>query len=109
MEPIRAFFDASCPKCKAHIGWSGTLSMKPPCPRCGWRDDPEKLKEEEDELEEETAKLREAVRLKQKEEWAGRTPELEEAYRRGFEAAGAAKDPHDTLERLKARVGMQCS
>ena len=29
------FFDATCPKCKARIGWHGKITDRPPCRQCG--------------------------------------------------------------------------
>ena len=34
------FFDATCTKCHKRFGWSGRLSDKPACPKCGQRDPP---------------------------------------------------------------------
>jgi len=38
-----SMIDASCPKCGRRFGWCGELRDKPPCPRCGHRDDPAEL------------------------------------------------------------------
>lgn len=34
---MTAMIDATCPKCRRRIGWCGTMSNRPACPRCGHR------------------------------------------------------------------------
>ena len=46
-----SFIDATCPKCSKRFGWTGNLVDKPPCPKCGWKDDPEKLKKIQEEMQ----------------------------------------------------------
>ena len=36
---IMGFWDARCPKCHCRIGWSGAFADKPPCRRCGAREE----------------------------------------------------------------------
>lgn len=49
-----SFFDARCTKCGARIGWTGKLSDKPPCYKCGHHDvctsDDDKYIEEMEQL-----------------------------------------------------------
>ncbi len=44
-------FDATCPKCQKRFGWSGKLTDKPPCPRCGHQDSLEELEAAEAKME----------------------------------------------------------
>lgn len=45
------FFDASCPKCGKRFGWSGEITNRPPCPRCGHQIDMAALEADQKEME----------------------------------------------------------
>lgn len=46
-----AFYDARCPFCGAHVGWSGRVTDCPPCPRCGQMPKAEKLAADQAEID----------------------------------------------------------
>ncbi len=48
----RALMDATCPKCRQHIGWYGTVLERPACPRCGHRIDKAALQADHDKVAE---------------------------------------------------------
>lgn len=45
------FIDASCPRCKAHIGWYGTVLDHPECHRCGYQPGMGKMKHDQEEMD----------------------------------------------------------
>lgn len=51
MSETKAFIDASCRRCGAHIGWYGTVLEHPGCRRCGTKPDPERLKADHEEMQ----------------------------------------------------------
>jgi len=61
MASVRAFMDATCEKCKGHVGWCGTAKDRPPCPQCGH--------EVSDESKEALEALLEAHREKARLDW----------------------------------------
>lgn len=52
-------FDATCPSCRKRYSWIGTLKDKPPCPKCGWAQDPFVLARESEDLERTMQHMRE--------------------------------------------------
>lgn len=47
----KAFYDATCPKCKSHIGWFGRLTDRPAC-KCGHQIPRAELDQAESKMEE---------------------------------------------------------
>jgi len=56
---MTAFYEATCPKCRKHIGWRGGILDHPPCPRCGHRIDKEVLTKDAAKI----AKIREDIMI----------------------------------------------
>jgi ribosome-binding protein aMBF1 (putative translation factor) len=48
----KAFIDVSCPKCRRKFGWFGTMTERPPCPRCGHEIDKASLAHDQAKIDE---------------------------------------------------------
>lgn len=89
---MSCFLDATCPKCRKHIGWVGTMANKPACSGCGFREPQAELDQAEGKIQEYLAKARAKRRKQRDDEWKARTPAQERWYSEGQEAA----DSHGT-------------
>jgi len=49
---MTAFYDAVCPQCRTRIGWSGRVSDRPACHRCGYRPTQTAMAREQQEIDE---------------------------------------------------------
>lgn len=85
-----AFIDAECVKCKAHIGWVGTMANKPACPDCGHREPQAELDAAEKRMREYLDRIHAQRDAKNAAKWSARTAEQEALYAEGQEAADKA-------------------
>lgn len=49
---MSAMIDATCPKCRAHIGWYGEVTDRPACHRCGHQVPREQLESDKAKMDE---------------------------------------------------------
>lgn len=48
---MSAFNDGQCPKCGKRFGWTGKVSDRPPCPKCGHQLPKEELEAADKQME----------------------------------------------------------
>lgn len=77
-----ALNDATCPKCCHRFGWTGSLTDRPPCPRCKHTIPKSSLLEAQKIIDDAVVEMS----TKYKQEWDARTPEQDEAFHLGKKA-----------------------